>query len=68
MFVVPADTLVTIPDTELTVVALLVHVPPIVPSDNDVVAPRHIFVVPVIEAGSGLMVIIIDLEQPVAAV
>ena len=55
----PANTPVATPVVEpivATVGVALVHVPPVVASDNVVVAPTHTLSVPVIEAGSELTV------------
>lgn len=60
--VVPADTPVTIPVPEPTVaiaVFTLLHVPPVVVVLNVAVAPTHITVVPLIDAGSGLTVTVL---------
>ena len=71
MFVVPAATPLTRPvpsPTVATEVLLLVHKPPDVASDNDVVNPAQTASVPLITAGSGFTVTIVELAQVVANV
>ena len=41
------------------------HVPPVVASASDVVAPGHIYIVPVIGAGGTLTVTVVVAVQPV---
>ena len=71
MVVVPDATPVTCPDTSTLplLVAVLLHVPPPVPSVSAVVRPTHTFVTPLMAVGVGLIVItlVADDEQPVAA-
>ena len=66
MIAVPAATPDTIPDVPIvaTPVLLLAHVPPLVVDESVVVAPAHKEVVPVIAAGSALMVIDVVVLQP----
>jgi len=62
----PETTPVTTPE-EFTVavpVLLLLHVPPVVVSPKAVVAPWHTFVMPVIDAGTGLTVTMVVRVQP----
>ena len=66
IFAAPEATPVTMPEVEPTVaipVLLLLHVPPVVPSPNVVVAPTHAEVLPVI-ASNGVTVTIIEALQP----
>ena len=67
---VPAVTPVTTPEPEPTVALalLLLQVPVPVASLSVVVRPTQTFMVPVIEAGSGLMVTKVVLIQPVGNV
>ena len=55
MVVVPPATPDTIPvlPTVAIVVLVLLHVPPVVPSLKDVVAPAHMVAVPLIAPGTG---------------
>ena len=70
MTVVPAATPVTMPVEPTLAVpgARLAHTPPPVPSASVVVAPTHTLSVPVIAAGSGLMVMFLTAKQPVLSV
>jgi hypothetical protein len=68
---VPAATPVTDPPavTVASVVLLLVHVPPVVTSVNNMLKPVHtIVVVPDIADGVGLTVIVLVTKQPVGTV
>ena len=67
---VPAVTPVTIPEPEPTVALalLLLQMPVPVASLIVVVRPTHTFMVPVIAAGSGLIVTTVILIQPVGNV
>jgi hypothetical protein len=64
---IPETTPVEVP-IDATVVLLLLHVPPGVPSVSDVLPPTHIARLPVIGAGSGLTVTTTQREQPVPVV
>ena len=69
MFVVPAATPFTIPESKPTVavpVLLLLHVPPTA-SLSVIFDPAHTFIVPVIAAGNGLTVITALTIQPVGS-
>ena len=70
MVEVPAVTPVTTPEPEPTVALalLLLHVPLPVASLSVVVRPTQTFIVPVMAAGSGLMVTMVVLIQPVGNV
>ena len=65
---VPAATPVTIPVVPpivATNVLPLVHAPPEVPSESEVVAPTHAPGVPAIDAGTGFTVTVFDVVQPI---
>jgi hypothetical protein len=67
MVVVPPNTPVTIPvpvPTVATVVVLLVHLPPVVPSLRVLVCPAHMLVIPVIGNGLAFTVITELVIQP----
>ena len=67
MVSVPADTVVIEPlpgKTVAIVVLLLLHVPPDVPSVNNIEEPVHTVVGPDMPDGSGLTVIILETVQP----
>lgn len=67
--VVPAIVAETSPDDEPTVATpelLLVHEPPIEPSLSNDVSPAQMVVLPPIGPGSGLTVMAVVFEQPVA--
>jgi hypothetical protein len=65
--VMPVTTLLTEPIVA-TAVLPLVHVPPVVALASVVVSPTHTAVPPVIAAGSGLIVTIFEIMQPVPTV
>ena len=59
----------TVPELTVAIpVLLLLHVPPVVASLNPVVPPSQTVVVPLIEDGNGLIVTVLVILQPVAAV
>lgn len=67
ILVVPGDTPAATPEVgliEATLVFVLLHVPPDVLQLNVVFSSSHKEVIPEIEAGEGLTVIITDLEHP----
>ena len=67
MVSVPGDTLVTDPlpgRTVAIVVVLLLHVPPVVPSANNIADPIHTAVGPNMANGNGLTVTILETVQP----
>lgn len=66
MVAVPAETPVTTPvdPTEAVPVALLLHVPPGVPSVKEMELPTHTALPPPIAAGSGFTVIVLVLKHP----
>lgn len=71
MVAVPAPVPVTIPDIKpavATAVLLLVHDPPVIVFVNVVVAPAHMFLVPLIAVGPGLTVTTVVILHPVASV
>lgn len=47
---------------------LLLHTPPVVGLFNNIVAPTHTSIVPVVGAGTGLIVIALVVRQPVGSV
>lgn len=64
---VPAVTPVTVPEEDPTVATVVVpdvHVPPVVVELKVVVAPVQMPVVPVMDDGSVITVIVVDLVQP----
>ncbi len=68
---VPADMPEIIPVADpivATVVVPLIHEPPALPSANVTAEPAHTFNVPVITAGSGLIVVMVVAEHPVGNV
>lgn len=66
---VPAETPVITPALmESTEVLLLLHVPPVEALDNVAVCPTHTAVLPVMGAGIGLTVMILEPLHPVASV
>ena len=65
--VTPTDPPVTIPEepTLATPEELLLHVPPVAASDNEVVNPEHTLNVPNIAVGNGFTVTTVVMIQPV---
>ena len=57
-----------VPAATITVVSVLLHIPPELASDNVVVRPEQIFLFPVIGAGNGATVTCLVAMQPVASV
>jgi hypothetical protein len=68
MVAVPAEIPVTMPVGLIVAVPELLHVPPVVASDNEVVRPVQTLIVPEMAVGNGLTVTIAVAVQPEASV
>jgi len=68
MILVPTVIPVTVPPLKETLPLLLLHVPPPVPSDKEVVEPTHTVRVPLMAVGNALTVNTAVIIQPVGKV